>query len=63
MRAAAPTARTALTLFELPYGSLDMLLPCLFYLYRNAPADPFVPGERSDVVPSCKRLLVRRKGL
>src|SRR3569833_2226330 len=58
MRAARPAAGPALALLELVARALDVVRPRLRLLHRLDPADPFVAGERGDVLPLGERGVV-----
>jgi hypothetical protein len=45
--AAYPAARTALALFKLAYGSVNMLFSGFFFFYESYPANPFIAGQGS----------------
>src|SRR3569623_3133920 len=58
VRTAGPAAGPALALLELVARALDVMGPRLRLLHRLDPADPFVAGERGDVLPLGERGVV-----
>jgi len=63
MRTTRPAARPTLAFHELRAHPLHMLLACFGLLHGRYPANPFIPGQRGDVLPSRMRLWRREKRL
>ena len=63
MDTAGPAARAAYAFFKFGTYPPDVIVAGLFPFDRGGPADPFVAGERGDVVPFCERGLVGSEGL
>jgi len=63
MRTPRPAARPTLAFRELRAYPLDVRLACLGLLHRGYPANPFIAGKRSDVLPRCTRFWRAEKRL
>ena len=58
MNAAYPAARSAYSFLKLRDDPIDMLLPLRGCFNRDSPADPFIAGERRNVLPCGQSLLI-----
>jgi hypothetical protein len=61
--AAGPAAGAARSFFQLAADALDVLQAGLRLLDGDDPADPFIAGERGDVLPHGAGIGVRDEGL
>ena len=52
VHASDPAARAAFAFEQLGHETVDMLRPGFGLFVRNNPADPFVPRERGQVLPT-----------
>lgn len=62
MRATRPATRPAYSFFQLRAHSLDVLHSGFRLLDGDNPADPFIAGERGNVLPLCQRGGVGNQG-
>ena len=60
MSAAVPTARTAHPLLQLADDPADMLVPLLWSLHGDRPANPFIARKWRDVFPGRQSLGIGR---
>lgn len=51
MRAADPTAWTTLSLEKMYWYTFDVCVPRLFFFHGSNPTNPFISGERREVIP------------
>ena len=63
MRTARPTTRSSLSVSEAGTAPFDPMSPCYSLLGRLDPANPFIAGQRRDVLPRLQRFCVGGKCL